>query len=225
MKHAEFDADFSTSGSAERRHRLAAYQKGPKRVLDLVVLAVLAPFLLPLIAGLWALVRFDGGPGFFGHERVGQGGRSFTCWKIRTMCPGAEARLKAHLKSDRAAAREWAANYKLRADPRITRIGVLLRQSSLDELPQFWNVLRGEMSLVGPRPVPRAELEEYVGYEWAYLSCRPGITGLWQVSGRNALDYAARVKMDMSYLFAAGFRMDVAILVRTIGVVLRRTGI
>lgn len=223
MKHENF-----TGWPAARQGRRIAFQRyaqGGKRVLDIAGVVALAPLALPVVGALWVAVRLDGGPGFFGHDRVGQGATQFRCWKLRTMCVDAPERLRDHLKSDRAAAREWAQNYKLRDDPRVTRLGRFLRKTSLDELPQLWNVLRGEMSLVGPRPVPQAELEEYRGFEWAYLMCRPGITGVWQVSGRNEVSYAERVRMDVSYVLNARLATDLGVLWKTVGAVLRRTGL
>lgn len=208
-----------------RLEALRRYQDGAKRWLDVAGAVLLAPVAVPVVGLLWLAVRLDGGPGFFGQDRVGRDGRVFRCWKLRSMVPDAEARLQAHLARDAAAAREWAATYKLRDDPRVTRLGRMLRQTSLDELPQLWNVLKGEMSLVGPRPVPRAELAEYAGYEWAYLSCRPGLTGLWQTGGRNDVSYRQRVRMDVRYLLLAGLRADIAILLRTPLAMMRRTGV
>lgn len=222
MKHENF-----TDWPATRPGRRAAFQQymsRRKRVLDVVGVLAVAPVAVPLVAVLWGAVRLDGGPGFFGHVRVGKDATQFRCWKLRTMCVDAPARLRAHLKTDRAAAREWAQTYKLKNDPRVTRLGAILRKTSLDELPQLWNVLRGEMSLVGPRPVPQVELEEYRGFEWAYLMCRPGITGIWQVSGRNDVSYAERVRMDVSYVLNARLRTDLSVLWKTVGAVLKRTG-
>jgi lipopolysaccharide/colanic/teichoic acid biosynthesis glycosyltransferase len=140
------------------------------------------------------------------------------------MVVDAEARLAEHLSADPKAAAEWERDRKLTDDPRITQFGRLMRESSLDELPQIFNVLRGEMSFVGPRPVPAAELAKYSGYEWAYKSVKPGITGLWQVSGRNDVDYATRVQMDVRYVRTRSLPGDVGIIVRTAGAVLQRTG-
>ena len=225
MKHETFELDLPSIGTNGRRSLFNAYQSRPKRRLDLVLLVCFAPIVLPLIAILWTLIRLDGGAGFFGHQRIGRGGQPFICWKLRSMRPDAENLLKSHLAENRDAALEWASAYKLQNDPRVTRLGRVLRKTSLDELPQFWNVLLGEMSFVGPRPVPPAELVEYAGYEWAYLNCRPGITGLWQVSGRNAVSYTERVRMDVAYNLKASFRTDIAIILRTFWVVIRRTGI
>jgi len=195
-----------------------------KRGFDIVLALLLLPALAPVIAVLWALTRRDGGPGFFGHTRIGRNGRSFRCWKIRTMVVNAEAMLAAHLAADPEAAAEWARDFKLADDPRITPLGDLLRRTSLDELPQIWNVLKGEMSFVGPRPVPRVELRQYGRYRTAYLSLKPGITGLWQVSGRNDVTYDERVRMDVEYLQTMSLREDIRILVKTVGSVLGRTG-
>jgi exopolysaccharide production protein ExoY len=195
-----------------------------KRLFDLALAIMALPVILLVIAVLCFLTRLDGGPGFFGHVRVGRGNREFRCWKIRTMVPDAEAVLKSHLARNPEAAEEWARDCKLSNDPRVTRLGRFLRASSLDELPQIWNVLRGEMSLVGPRPVTRSEMARYAGCEWCYLSVKPGITGIWQVSGRNEVSYDRRVQMDMQYLRSQSIPQDIAILLRTAAVVLTGTG-
>lgn len=208
----------------EARARVVRYRDGAKRVLDIAGVLALAPLAVPLIGVLWGLARCDGGPGLFAHGRVGQDGKEFRCWKIRTMVPDARTRLRAHLATDPDAMREWQQNFKLSNDPRVTRLGRFLRATSLDELPQLWNVWRGEMSLVGPRPVPRDELLAYAGFERAYYLLRPGITGLWQVSGRNATTYEDRVRLDADYARRASILLDLGILWRTVGVVLRRTG-
>lgn len=201
-----------------------AYARMPKRLFDIALSLTMLPIVLPLIAILYLCVRIEGGPGFFGHVRVGRNGRPFRCWKIRTMVPDAEARLQALLRDDPAARREWLAGRKLRRDPRITRLGAMLRATSLDELPQIWNVLKGDMSLIGPRPVTAAELDLYGAHRPAYLALRPGVTGLWQVSGRNALDYADRVMLDVAYVERVTLLHDVMILARTAQAVLNRTG-
>jgi lipopolysaccharide/colanic/teichoic acid biosynthesis glycosyltransferase len=160
----------------------------------------------------------------FGHARVGRGGRMFRCWKIRTMVPDAESRLAAYLNLNPAAAAEWDAERKLNDDPRITRIGDIMRRTSLDELPQIWNVLIGEMSFVGPRPVTADELGKYGISRSAYCAMRPGITGLWQVSGRNEVSYAERVALDVDYLRRMSLALDLSIIARTAGVIVRPTG-
>jgi lipopolysaccharide/colanic/teichoic acid biosynthesis glycosyltransferase len=196
-----------------------------KRALDLFgAAALLAVLAVPLVL-IALLVRVDGGPALFAHRRIGRGGVPFRCLKFRTMVPDAEARLAALLATDPAARAEWEATRKLRDDPRITRIGRFLRASSLDELPQLINVLRGEMSLVGPRPVPEAELAACYGAAAEhYKSVRPGITGLWQVSGRSDTSYADRVALDVAYVTRPSLREDLRILLRTPLVVLFRRG-
>lgn len=202
----------------------SAYERLGKRMLDLIVVLASLPVTLPLILICAALLCCQGGRPFFGHRRVGRAGREFRCWKLRSMVPQAEAVLVAHLAADPCARAEWAAHQKLTADPRVTRLGRFLRQSSLDELPQILNVLRGEMSVVGPRPVTRPELARYGVAARAYLSLRPGITGAWQVGGRNAVSYDDRVAMDVAYRRGLCLRRDLAIVLKTVVTVLRRTG-
>ena len=213
------------AASSDAANEIPSPKNGTKRLFDLVVVIFVLPVLSPLIVLLWLIVRMDGGPGFFGHERIGRNGVSFRCWKIRSMVPNSEERLKDYLANNPEAAREWSENFKLRNDPRITPIGKYLRKSSLDELPQFWNVLLGEMSLVGPRPVSRDELQMYSIHLESYLSMSPGITGPWQVSGRNNLTYEQRVAIDVDYSRQAHLRLDIKILLKTASVVLRRTGL
>ena len=196
-----------------------------KRALDIigagVGLVLLAPFFL--IVAL--MVRADGGPAFFAHQRVGRGGKLFGCLKFRSMVIDSQARLESLLASDPAARAEWEATRKLKNDPRITRIGRFLRSTSLDELPQLINVLRGEMSLVGPRPVQEAEIDRYYGASAAhYMAVRPGITGLWQVSGRSETSYESRVALDVSYVSRPSLLADISILLRTPVAVLSRRG-
>lgn len=206
--------------------RTVRQANGPwKRAFDFTCAAagliVLAPFLLVVMA----LVRLsDGGPAFYGHKRVGRYGRPFQCWKFRTMIPNGDAVLAKHLAENPEAADEWHATQKLRRDPRVTPIGAFLRVTSLDELPQLWNVLTGEMSLVGPRPVTRAELDRYAKDRKFYLLVRPGVTGLWQVSGRNRTSYARRVALDRHYVQTWSFWGDIKILLRTVVVLAGRDG-
>lgn len=200
------------------------YARIGKRLMDVILAISLLPLLGPLILCLSLSVRRDGGPGFFAHTRIGRNGQPFRCWKIRTMVVGAEERLRDYLAENPEAAEEWHREFKLRDDPRITRWGQFLRKTSLDELPQLWNVLKGEMSFVGPRPVIRDELTRYGVHRKSYEAMRPGVTGLWQVSGRNDVDYAERVRMDVAYQRKVGLAMDCAILLRTIRSVLRATG-
>ena len=196
-----------------------------KRALDIfgagVGLVLLAPFFL--IVAL--MVRADGGPAFFAHQRVGRGGKLFGCLKFRSMVVDSQARLEALMANDPTARAEWEATRKLKNDPRITRIGGFLRSTSLDELPQLINVLRGEMSLVGPRPVQEAEIDRYYGASAAhYMAVRPGITGLWQVSGRSETSYESRVALDVTYVSRPSLLADLSILLRTPVAVLSRRG-
>lgn len=215
---------FYTHKTELRREGEKFYSRVTKRVFDLVLAALLLPVLLPVIAVLWVLIRRDGGAGFFGHRRIGHGGKVFRCWKIRTMVPNAEERLVKYLEDNPEAAAEWERDHKLTNDPRITRLGRFLRETSLDELPQIWNVITGEMSFVGPRPVVRAEMRKYGHARMAYLTLKPGITGLWQVSGRNDVSYAERVQMDIEYLRVVSFRTDVKLILKTAMTVVNRTG-
>lgn len=203
----------------------SAVRSRAKRGFDLLVSAVLLVLLAPVMLVLAILVRLDGGPAFFGHPRVGRDGRTFACLKFRSMATDSQALLDALLAADPAARDEWAATRKLRRDPRITPIGRFLRNTSLDELPQLLNVLRGDMSLVGPRPVVQAELDQHYGPAAAsYLAVRPGMTGLWQVSGRSDVGYADRVALDVAYVRRPSFRNDLSILLRTVLVVARGSG-
>jgi Undecaprenyl-phosphate galactose phosphotransferase WbaP len=195
-----------------------------KRLFDVAGSATLLLLLSPLFAFVAYKVSRDGGSAFFGHERVGQGGKAFKCYKFRSMVVNAEEVLKDLLERDPVARVEWGKDFKLKNDPRVNPIGHFLRRTSMDELPQLWNVLRGEMSLVGPRPVVLAELERYGGDVVYYLMAKPGMTGLWQVSGRNDVDYDTRVYFDAWYVKNWSLWTDVAILFKTISVVMGREG-
>jgi undecaprenyl-phosphate galactose phosphotransferase len=178
----------------------------------------------PLLAALALVVRADGGPVFFRQPRVGAGGREFSCLKFRSMVTDADGRLQNLLRSDPRAAAEWAADRKLANDPRITKVGRFLRQSSLDELPQLFNVLSGQMSLVGPRPIVAAEVPRYGRNIEYYYETKPGLTGLWQVSGRSDISYARRVRLDVWYVRNWTLLHDVAILCKTVPAVFLRRG-
>lgn len=200
---------------------------GPlKHALD-VVGAVFALLLLsPLFLMVAAIMKLsDPGPVFFAHRRIGQGGRSFLCLKFRTMIVDGPEVLARHLAANSAAAAEWEATRKLRQDPRVTPLGEILRKTSLDELPQLVNILRGEMSFVGPRPVVLAEIERYGANSEFYLCARPGLTGLWQVSGRNDVSYQARVGFDRQYAETWSLWNDVKIVARTIPAVMKSEGV
>jgi exopolysaccharide production protein ExoY len=196
-----------------------------KRAFDIVgsVLAIIA--LSPILALLALLIRaHDKGPAVYRQERIGLGGRTFRCLKFRSMVVNGDAILATHLAAHPAAAREWALNQKLRDDPRITPIGRFLRKTSLDELPQLFNILRGDMSLVGPRPVVQDELEKYGLAKVHYLRARPGLTGLWQVSGRSHTSYRHRVEFDRTYVNRWSFLRDISILLKTLPSLLFRSG-
>lgn len=198
-----------------------------KRLLDIVVASALLTFVLPVFALLSVMIARDGGPVFFVHRRIGRGGQEFGCLKFRSMHLNATDLLNDLLKNNLAARVEWKNNQKLRNDPRITKLGRALRLTSIDELPQLINVLRGDMSLVGPRPIITQELNDFYkkhGADKYYLAVRPGITGLWQVSGRCETTYEERIALDTAYVSAPSLRTDLAILARTVSVVLRRSG-
>ena len=197
-----------------------------KRLFDVVAAGVILLVIFPLLMVLAASVARDRGPVFYGHARIGRHGRIFKCLKFRTMRPDADRALARLLESDPAARLEWLARRKLRNDPRVTRLGRFLRTSSLDELPQLLNVLRGDMSLVGPRPVVLEELQAHYDEVSAasYLSVRPGLTGPWQVSGRSDMDYGERVRLDREYARTLSISGDLRLLARTLLVVARRTG-
>jgi len=195
-----------------------------KRIFDQITAVILMLLLLPVFAVLTLLVQRDGGPIFFAHDRIGQGGSPFRCLKFRTMVPNAHARLEHHLTTDPDARKEWQASFKLKEDPRVTPLGKWLRRYSLDELPQLLNVLKGDMSLVGPRPIVEQELARYGEELEYYYEVKPGMTGLWQISGRNGLDYAERVYLDTWYAKNWSLWMDLVILLETPGALLRKEG-
>jgi len=195
-----------------------------KRVFDIVGSAVLLIVLAPVFAVLWFLVRKTGKQVIFGHERIGKNGKPFKCYKFRSMVMNANEVLEELLRNDPEAREEWHREFKLKNDPRITQVGHFLRKTSLDELPQLWNVLKGDMSLVGPRPVISEEIERYGEKSQHYLQAKPGMTGLWQVSGRNDIDYDSRVYLDTWYVKNWSLWSDIVILLRTVRVVLGRNG-
>lgn len=195
-----------------------------KTAMDRVGAACGLIALSPIFLVLALLVKRDGGPAFYGQVRVGQDGRKFKCWKFRSMGTNSAEVLKHLLETDAEARAEWNRDFKLKNDPRITKIGAILRKTSLDELPQLWNVLTGEMSLVGPRPVTEAELKNYGDKVADYYAARPGMTGLWQVSGRNDVTYDERVAMDSHYVHNWSLLNDVGIIFKTVGVMLQKRG-
>jgi len=195
-----------------------------KRGFDLVCAGLLLLLLSPLFLVLSVLIRRTGTTALYGHSRIGQNGRPFKCLKFRSMRPDAEKVLQELLDKDPVARAEWDKDFKLKNDPRITRVGHFLRKTSLDELPQLINVIKGEMSLVGPRPIVQAELARYGERVELYLQVTPGITGLWQISGRNDTTYAGRVALDTWYVQNWSLWYDIAILFKTVGVVFNRRG-
>lgn len=220
------DATAVVAAPKTTRRSRRTYADSVKRIFDIVVSLMLLPLVVPLVAIMWLLVRRDGGPGFYAHARVGLKGEEFNCWKLRSMVVDADGVLQRLIESDPAVAEEWHRDQKLADDPRITRIGNFLRKTSLDELPQLLNVLRGEMSLVGPRPFTPDQkyLYDRLGASGAYYLVRPGITGLWQVECRNDGEFLRRVDYDAMYERDLSFLSDLRILVKTVSVVLKRTG-
>lgn len=188
-----------------------------KRVFDIMLVLLISPFVL--VAGFFIaiLVFIDSpGPVLFAHSRIQRGGQYFSMWKFRTMCKNAPEFLEQHFVLHPEDRKEWALNHKLRNDPRVNAFGSLLRRTSLDELPQIWNVLTGDMSFVGPRPIVYEEIERYGSDYLYYAAVKPGITGLWQTSGRSSLTYAERVALDRSYVENWSFFFELQILLRTI---------
>lgn len=198
------------------RNLLSTALPTPKRIMDLAIGMCLLIALSPLMMLLIAIARLDGGPAFYAHRRVGRNGREFGCLKFRSMVTNGDAVLERHLQNDPVARQQWQESRKLDDNPRITRIGRWLRKTRMDELPQLINVIRGDMSLVGPRPVTRSELDQHYGIMAArYLGVRPGITGPWQIGGRSNTSYQQRVEMDSEYAQHDDLLRDIGILVRT----------
>jgi len=202
-------------------------RRGPrllKRCFDLFTAIFLLILISPLLLWIGLKVFSSGHPIFYGHKRVGQHGKHFLCYKFRTMLPNSDKLLQELLANDPAARDEWQRDFKLKNDPRITSIGKFLRKTSLDELPQLWNVLRGEMSFVGPRPIVDAELERYGNQINKYLEVKPGISGLWQISGRNDVTYETRVYLDVWYVKNWSLFNDIVILLKTAKVIFKKDG-
>lgn len=196
-----------------------------KRTMDLAIVLSAGLFVLPILSMIMLITKLTSpGPVFFGHTRIGKGNKPFKAWKIRTMCVNGDEVLAKYLSENPEMKREWEEDRKLKKDPRVTWIGNILRKTSLDELPQLWNILRGEMSLVGPRPIITDEISKYQDAFQHYLRATPGITGLWQISGRNLTTYDERVSYDTCYVQNWSPWFDLYILIRTIKVVLWREG-
>ncbi|MGQ0285791.1 undecaprenyl-phosphate galactose phosphotransferase WbaP [Pasteurellaceae bacterium 22721_9_1] len=195
-----------------------------KRTMDIVCSILIILLLSPVLLTLYFLIKRDGGDAIYGHSRIGRNGEPFDCLKFRSMVVNSKEVLEELLANDPEARAEWEKDFKLKNDPRITKIGHFIRKTSLDELPQLFNVLKGEMSLVGPRPIVKDELERYEEDVDYYLMAKPGMTGLWQVSGRNDVDYETRVYFDAWYVKNWSLWNDIAILFKTVNVVLKRDG-
>jgi lipopolysaccharide/colanic/teichoic acid biosynthesis glycosyltransferase len=196
-----------------------------KRFIDVVLVLISTPVTLPLLGIVAAMVMLSSpGPILYSHRRIRKNGAFFSMWKFRTMCLNSAEVLEEYLSKHPAARTEWNKTQKLRGDPRITPIGGFLRRYSLDELPQLWNVLTGQMTLVGPRPIVAAEVEKYNDSFDCYCRVKPGLTGLWQVSGRSELSYDARVALDCDYVNRWSLRRDAVILLKTFSTVLKQDG-
>ncbi len=214
-----------TLGLQVRNNLLRPSARIAKRVIDLVLCALLSPVVLPVLAVVYLLIAIEAGfPVFYSQERLGHCATSFRIWKFRTMVRNASEVLEQTLARDPQLREEWDQNQKLRKDPRITAIGTFLRKTSLDELPQFWNVVRGDMSLVGPRPIVESEIARYREAYGVYTKTSPGVTGLWQVSGRNHTTYAERVAYDTFYVRNWSVWMDLYLLARTAKVIFTGAG-
>ncbi|MBB3521984.1 sugar transferase [Rhizobium redzepovicii] len=212
-------------GGGLHASRPRAAGRSVKRALDLLLAITALILLSPLLLLVAMIVKFsDRGPVFYSHTRIGFGGAPFGCLKFRTMKTDASAQLAELLQNSAAARSEWEATRKLKDDPRITAVGDILRRSSLDELPQLFNVLRGEMSLVGPRPITAEELPRYGEHIWAYMAVRPGLTGHWQTSGRNDVSYEHRVSLDVHYLNNWSLGRDLIIIAKTIPALFSQRG-
>ncbi len=211
---------WNSSGS-KSANRVAPIGGVAKRLFDIAAASAALILLAPLMLLVAALIKYNmGGPVIFKHRRVGVGGTTFGCCKFRTMVMNGDAVLAKYFKNNPAAADEWEATRKLMHDPRVTWLGHVLRKTSIDELPQLFNILLGEMSCVGPRPVVPDELERYGSDRCEYVRARPGLTGLWQVSGRSRLSYSERVRLDAQYVTRWSFLGDLKIILLTFPAVL-----
>jgi exopolysaccharide production protein ExoY len=218
---SEIASDLARTPETDRLS-FGIYRSFVKRLIDVVLVIMALPFVLLVVLPIAVYIRRDGHSPIYWSERVGRYGRSFKMMKLRTMVPDADERLAACLASDPEAAAEWQATQKLKSDPRITAFGRFLRKSSLDELPQLWNVLKGDMALVGPRPMMPNQRKLYPGR--AYYALRPGVTGPWQVSDRNESTFAKRADYDLDYSRKVTLAHDAALIWQTLAVVLRGTG-
>ncbi len=214
------------SKSLLERKALNLFNKTGKRLLDLLAGIVGTILLIPItiVVAIVNLFEKDEGPIFFTQERIGKNGKLFKMYKFRTMMVGADKELERILKEDKEAAKEYKKNKKLKNDPRVTKIGKFLRKTSLDEFPQFINVLKGDMSLVGPRPYLPREQEDMGYYYYYIIKCKPGITGLWQVSGRNEVSFNDRLELDLEYYENTNVIQDVGLVAKTVIKTIKREG-
>lgn len=213
---------YAPVGFVELPARPGLYRNHVKRIADLTFVIVTAPLVLPAILVLALVLALQGHSPFYFSDRVGRGGRTFRMMKLRTMVRDADDMLDAYLQQNEKARREWEGKQKLAEDPRVTSFGRFLRKSSLDELPQLWNVLKGDMSLVGPRPMMPEQRAIYPGL--AYYGLRPGVTGFWQISVRNGCDFSKRADFDAEYDEKLSFMTDMSVLMKTLRAVIRGTG-
>lgn len=212
-----------THGTAQRS-KFQLYRNFGKRFFDICFTLAILPFVLPVILILALWISRDGGKAFFAHRRVGRNGIEFGCLKLRTMVPDAEEKLRVYLEENPEARAEWERSFKLENDPRITRLGHFLRATSLDELPQFFNVLAGQLAVIGPRPVTGKEIKKYGARASKVLSVRPGVSGPWQVSGRNDVSYEHRIAIDTAYVDNLTWATDVKVIFKTILVMFKCSG-
>lgn len=212
----------SILGTTVGSPRSKLYRRSGKRVFDMALALLALPIVLPVIVLLALVIAVTGGKPFYSQDRIGKGGRVFRMWKLRSMVKDADACLELHLRNDPDLRREWDSTQKLVEDPRITRFGRFLRKSSADELPQLFNVINGDMSLVGPRPMMVSQKALYPGED--YYDLRPGITGNWQISERHLTTFAERADYDVIYNRTVSPMIDLVILANTVKVVLRNTG-
>ena len=210
---------------SKRKEQANDFRDTLTRAIDILAILFAAPFvaLVFLVIGTLIALESEGGV-FYGQTRIGKDGRKFKAYKFRTMIKNADKLLQSYLDKDPALKAEWEANHKLKNDPRVTRIGAVLRKFSLDELPQLLNILKGEMGLVGPRPIVDAEVEKYAKSFELYKQVRPGLTGLWQVSGRSDTSYERRVELDKFYILNWSLKLDIQIILRTVSVVVGKKG-
>jgi len=216
---------FTTRARTQPVFEDKAYQEVFKRFFDLTLAILILPITLPILLVLMVLIKISSrGPAVFKSERIGIGGSRFQCLKLRTMCVHAEEKLQVVLRKNPTLRAEWEKDHKLKKDPRITKVGRVIRALSLDEIPQIFNVIKGEMSFVGPRPIVEAEISKYGKSYKYYTRVKPGITGIWQINGRNDTTYENRVAMDKHYSQSLNFLTDLKIIIKTVPAALSKKG-